>query len=166
MQKTWDSWVQSLGPPGGRHGHLLQYSHLKNPMDRGAWQVPVHRVTKTWTQLKQLSTHSQLPGAATLVAQLCSTLCDPMDYSSPGFSVNRILQARILEWVAMPFSRGPSLPRDLTQVSCTVSRFFTVWGTREAPPRCCIKYNFEIILKVCFVLCLTYFNDAVSSESH
>ena len=43
-----------------------------------------------------------------------------------------ILQARILEWVAMPSSRGPSPPRDQTQVSCTAGTFFTVWATREA----------------------------------
>ena len=49
--------------------------------------------------------------------QLCQTLCDPLDYSPIGFSVHSILQARILEWVAMPSSRGSSPPRDLTQVS-------------------------------------------------
>ena len=54
------------------------------------------------------------------VAQLCPTLCDPMDYTVHG-----ILQARILEWVAIPFSRGTSQPRDQTQVSCTAGRFFT-----------------------------------------
>ena len=53
------------------------------------------------------------------VAQSCLTFCDPMDCSIPGFSVLRILQARILEWVAIPFSRGSSQPRDQTQVSCT-----------------------------------------------
>ena len=67
-----------------------------------------------------------------LVAQLCLTLCDPMDYSPPGPSVHGILQARILEWVVIPFSRGSSQPRDLTQVSCIASRFFTVWVIREA----------------------------------
>ena len=46
-----------------------------------------------------------------LVAQLCLTLCDPMDYSPPGSSVRRILQARKLEWVGIPFSRGSSRPR-------------------------------------------------------
>ena len=46
-----------------------------------------------------------------LVTQSCLTLCDPMDYSLPGFSVNRILQARILEWIAIPSSRGTSQPR-------------------------------------------------------
>ena len=54
------------------------------------------------------------------VAQSCPTLCDPMDYIVPG-----ILQARILEWVAMPFSRGSSKPRDRTQVSCIAGGFFT-----------------------------------------
>ena len=67
-----------------------------------------------------------------LVAQSCPTRCDPMDYSPPGSSVHGILQARILEWVAMPSSRGSSQARDWTQVSCIPGRFFTVWATREA----------------------------------
>ena len=66
------------------------------------------------------------------VAQLCLTLCDPMDCSLPGSSVHRIFQARVLEWAAISFSRGSSQPRDWTQVSCIASRHFTVWGTREA----------------------------------
>ena len=53
------------------------------------------------------------------VAQSCQTLCDPMDCSLPGSSVHRILQARILEWVAVLFSRGSLQPTDGTQVSCT-----------------------------------------------
>ena len=48
------------------------------------------------------------------------------------YTVHGILQARILEWVAFPFSRGASQPRDLTQVSHTVGKFFTSWATREA----------------------------------
>ena len=51
-----------------------------------------------------------------LVSQLCLTLCDPMDWSPPGSSVHGILQARILEWVVMFFSRGSSWLRDLTQM--------------------------------------------------
>ena len=54
------------------------------------------------------------------VAQSCQTLCDPMDYTAQG-----ILQARILEWVAFPFSRGSSQPRHRTQVCHTAGRFFT-----------------------------------------
>ena len=60
-------------------------------------------------------------------AQSCPTLCDPTDCSSPGSSVHGILQARILEWVAIPFSRGSSQPRDQTQASCIAGRFFIVW---------------------------------------
>ena len=61
-----------------------------------------------------------------LVAQLCLTLCDPMDCSLPGSSVHGILQARILEWVAISFSRGTSRPRDQTQDSYIAGEFFTV----------------------------------------
>ena len=50
-------------------------------------------------------THTHKIQDEVLVAQLCLTLCDPMDYSLPGFSVHGILQARILEWVAIPFSK-------------------------------------------------------------
>ena len=66
------------------------------------------------------------------VAQSCPTLCDPMDCSLPGFSVHRIFQARVLEWVAIAFSRGSSPPRDRTLVSHIVGRHFTLWATREA----------------------------------
>ena len=68
-----------------------------------------------------------------LVAQSCLTLCDPMCYNPPGSSVHGTLQAKIQEWVAMPFSRGSSRPRDQTRVSCTAGRFFTIWASREAP---------------------------------
>ena len=61
------------------------------------------------------------------VAQSCPALCVPMDYTVHG-----VLQARILECVAFPFSRGSSQPRDLTQVSCIAGGFFTSWATREA----------------------------------
>ena len=60
------------------------------------------------------------------IAQSCPTLCDSMDYTVHG-----ILQARILEWVAFPFSRGSSQPRDQTQVSRIAGGFFTRWATRE-----------------------------------
>ena len=61
------------------------------------------------------------------VAQPCPTLCDPMHYTVRG-----ILQARILERVAFPFSRGSSPPKDQTQVSRIAGRFFTSWATRQA----------------------------------
>ena len=81
------------------------------------------------TYLKASSTETEVK---VLVAQLCSTLCNPMDYSLPGLSVHGILQARILEWVAIPFSRGSSQPWDQTQVSRIAGRFFTVWATGKS----------------------------------
>ena len=71
-------------------------------------------------------------GRSVLVAQSCPILCDPMECSPPGSSVLGILQARILEWVAIPFSRESSWPRDWTWVSCIAGRSFTVWATQEA----------------------------------
>ena len=67
-----------------------------------------------------------------LVTQSCPTLCDPMDCSPPGSSVHGILQARILEGVAIPFSRGSSPPRNWTQVSWIAVGFFTIWAARGA----------------------------------
>ena len=64
------------------------------------------------------------------VTQLCPDLCDPMDYT-----VHDILRARILEWVAFPFSRGSSQPRDQTQVSHIADRFFTTREALSAPPK-------------------------------
>ena len=63
--------------------------------------------------------------AYVLVARLWPTLCDPMDCSAPGSSVHGILQERIQEWVATPFSRGSSQSRDRTQVSSIAGGFFT-----------------------------------------
>ena len=68
---------------------------------------------------------------------VCLTLCGPMDCGPPLSAVHGILQKRILEWVAIPFSRGSSQPKDLTQVSCIAGRFFTIWATREACCCCC-----------------------------
>ena len=63
------------------------------------------------------------------VTQLCPTLCNPVDCSLPGSFLHGILQARILEWVAISFSRGSSRPRDQTGVSCIAGRRFNLWAT-------------------------------------
>ena len=60
------------------------------------------------------------------VAQLCLTLCDPMDCSLSGSSIHGIFQARVLEWIAISFSRGSSLPRNQTWVSLIAGRCFTI----------------------------------------
>ena len=72
-----------------------------------------------------------------LVSQSCLSLCDLMNYRQPSSPVHGILQARILEWVAIPFSRGSCWPRDQIWVSCISGRFFTIWaislGIRKCP---------------------------------
>ena len=80
------------------------------------------RVTQIYTEVK------------VKVTQSCPTLC----------IVHGILQARILEWVAFPFSKGSSQPRNQTQVSCIAGRFFTSWATVEAPIMKCHHANTTI----------------------
>ena len=63
---------------------------------------------------------------------MCRTLCNPMNCSPPCSSIHGIFQARILEWIAIFFSRGSSQPRDWTQVSHTAGRLFTILATRES----------------------------------
>ena len=81
------------------------------------------------------------------VAQSCLTLCDPMDCNLLGFSVHGSLQARILEWVAISFSRGSSWPRDQTRVSRIGGRCFNLWATFPTAPK---------ILSRQIILCLFY----------
>ena len=84
------------------------------------WSSTPKKYTRDCSYLEQTMSEST-PTLARLCTQLlqsCPTLCDPMDCSSPGSFVHGILQARILEWVAISFSRGSSPPRDRTHVSC------------------------------------------------
>ena len=97
-------------------------------MDRGVWQDTFHRIAKSWTQLERLKMHvaykettQAICGVCVcvcvfLVARSCPTLCDPMDYSPLGSSVQGISQA-ILERVAISSSRGSPQPRDQTCIS-------------------------------------------------
>ena len=80
-----------------------------------------------WLQLETIILNNWKWNVRVKVAQSCPTLGDPMIYTAHG-----ILQARILEWVAFPFSRGSPQPRDQTQVSHIAGGFFTSWATREA----------------------------------
>ena len=76
-------------------------------------------------------THSVQFGSV-LVIQSCLTACDPVDYSPPGSSAHGILQAKILEWVAISISRRSSQPRNQTWVSHVAGRYFSIWATWEA----------------------------------
>ena len=81
------------------------------------------------------------------VAQSCLTLCDPMDCSPPGYSVQGILQTRILEWVAISYFKGSSWSRDRTQVSCIAGRF-TVWATGETTGKVLIWLQSLLVLRI------------------
>ena len=101
-----------------------------------------------------------------LVTQLCMTLCDPMDCNTQGSSVHRILQAGILEWVAIPFSKKSSQPRDQTWVSHITNRFnywfllyYEVWMMIKTK---CEALNYQSIFlfkDVFFFLMWTIFKD-------
>ena len=96
-------------------------------------QTPWKRV---WRFLKKKKKGKiELPHIQSLHVSACPTLCDPMDCSLRGSFAHEILQARILEWVAMPFSMGSSQTRDWTSfscISCNAGRFFTHWATLGA----------------------------------
>ena len=127
------SLIPGLGrSSGGGIGNLLQNSCLGNPMDRGTWRATVHGVAKSWTRLSNWThTHTSLTYQLSSVAQSCPTVCDPMECRPPGSSIQGIFQARILERVAMPSSRGSFWPRDWTLVSCIAGGFFILWSTWE-----------------------------------
>ena len=112
--------------PGEGHGNPLLYFCLESPMDRRAWKATVHSVAKSQTQLKQtqqannqvyINTYRSLVCVRAQSLQLCLTLWDPTECNPLGSSVHGILQAIILEWVAIFSSRGSSRPRDRTSVS-------------------------------------------------
>ena len=112
-------------------------------MDREAWRAAIHGVAKSQTWLRDwsdliwsdwlISYDKYTVCVCAKLLQSCPTLCDPMDYSPPGSSVNGILQARMLEWVAMPSSRESSWTRDWTWVSCIGRWILYHWDIWEAP---------------------------------
>ena len=89
-----------------------------------------------------------ITSCAWTVAQSCWTLCGHMDCSPPGSSVHGIFQARILEWVAVPTSRGSSQPRDQTHISCIGRQILYHWTTWEALMYTC--------LGVCMLSCFSH----------
>ena len=142
----WLHFHFSLSCIGEGNGNPLQCSCLENSRDRGAWWAAVYGVAQSRTRLKQLSGSSSimyiyytyhicyyyLLWVCAKSLQSCLVLCDTMDCSPTGSSVHGIFQARILEWVVMPFSGGSSRPRKRTQVSSIVSGFLTTSTTWES----------------------------------
>ena len=124
---------------GGGHSYPFQYYYLENSMDRRGWWVTAHRVAKSWVT-ERLSSRSswemEVHRVTTLLLFSCSVMSDssdPVDCSSPGSPVHGILQVRILEWVAISFSRGSFQPGDRTQVSHIVGRCFYCLSHQGSP---------------------------------
>ena len=107
---------------------------------RGRWPWGASKVgLRRWLYhlfLPSVCVHAKL-------LQSCPTECYTMDCSKPGSSVYEILQARVLEWVAMPSSRGSSQHRDQSQVSCIATHIFYHWATGEAPKYRWVHANSE-----------------------
>ena len=116
------SILSQLSHKGSPHGLRVKFK-FTNRTPKPPWAGPA-RVSSVFPCLcSPCKSESE-------VTQSCLTLCDPMDYSLPGSSVHGVFLARILQWVAIFFSRGSSPPRDRTRVSCIAVRHFTVWATR------------------------------------
>ena len=122
----------TTGPPGKPLDSLILRRDIRKfPGSRVVRTLPFH------CQSHGFNPCFKIPQDA--CAQLfpsCPILCDPMDCSPPCSSVHEILQARILKWVATPFSRGSSRPRDqihVSEVSCIGRQFLYHWDTGEAP---------------------------------
>ena len=117
------------------HTHTRIYTHTCMDLYIHRNILPlVFDPLKTWTK------HNVLCESESEVTQSCPTLCDPVDCSLPGSSVHGILQARMLEWVAISFSRASSRPRDRTRVSHIGGRRFNLWATRE------VSWMFSVII--------------------
>ena len=104
------------------HDRLWAFVFLRNVDGMFLSYIPQKDISVVSLLYKQ-HFHNVWSLVKVLVVHACPTVCDPMDCSLPAY--HGILQARILEWVAIPFSRGSSQPRDRTQVSCIASGFFT-----------------------------------------
>ena len=140
MGQIWGRHVLSCEAFGSCWGLCMvfrQYIGLFHSLTRGirllTWAQRVLgslRVQCSWVAISTLRSLEKMK-----VKVRCSVVSDSLwshGRSPPGSSVHGILQARILEWVAISFSKGSSWPRDWTQVSCIAGRFFTLWATREA----------------------------------
>ena len=111
------------------------YLEIRNMKYRGTILLDPNYTTNKWElRLCGFSAHTAAAAPAKSL-QSCPTLCDPVESSPPGSAIPGILQARILEWVAMPSSRGSSWPRDQTCISCGSCigrRILYHWVTWEA----------------------------------
>ena len=121
---------QEIFPTQGSNPYLWHLLHWQ------ADSLPLPHLGSPWSSIK--------PGES-VVAQLCLTLWDPMDCSPLGSSVHGILWARILEWAAIPLSRGSSQSGDPTWVSHIAGKFFTIWATGKPYKTSWLHLNFRLV---------------------
>ena len=129
-------------PPGSPISMVIYYSLVKfycRDLD-----IIRQKLAVNWVYFVKMNKELKFIASESEVAQLCPTHFDPMDCSSPGSSFHGIVQARVLEWVAISFSRGSSWPTDRTQVSCIIGRCFTIWATYM---KCSSKNNWTLNFK-------------------
>ena len=124
LQGVGHNWVTWTFSPASLHWSLEAEPVGAVGMPAGPWQPLQHK----WDEMG-----SARNCCSCVVSKLCLTLLRPIDYSLPGSSVHGISQARILEWVAISFSRGSSQPRDQIPVSCIGRLIIYQGATREAP---------------------------------
>ena len=120
-------WLDLLAVQGTLKSLLQDHSSEASILQRSDFfMVQLSHLYMTIGKNPQLCLLPRQRKAKVLVPQSCLTLGDPMVCSLPGSSVPGTLQARVVDWVAMPSSRGSSQPRDGTQVSCIAGGFFTI----------------------------------------
>ena len=107
---------------------------------------------KSWNSMSWNHPQDIYSGCCCLAASHVWLFCDPINCSLPGSSIHGILQARILEWVAIPFSRGSSWPRDRAWIYCIGRWILYHWPTREAPRYILSNEKFKY-KTVCIVCC-------------
>ena len=143
-----ECWYFTTGPPGKPLDSLI----LRRDVGKfpGSWAV---RTLPFHCQSHSFNPCCKIPQeACAQLLQSCPVLCGPVDCSPPGSSVHEILQARMLKWVAMPFSRGSSRPRDqihVSWISCIGRQVLYHWATWGSAPglwqsiyykKYCLKY--------------------------
>ena len=120
--------------PGGGNGNPLLHSCLENPTDRGAWQATVHGVAKSLTRRNTHTyTRHSVPTVSAPCRQDLELSCQCVLVARQAPLSMEFSQARILEWVAIPFSREPSQPRDGTLVSCVGTQILCGLSHQERP---------------------------------
>ena len=159
---SYDSMVGKAGTGSGAQSFPTTHQSFSGlsawfRKSHGGARHPPHCPAVTWYPGRRQHVEQRVKVKA---AQPCLTLCNPKDYAVHG-----ILQARILEWVVYPFSRGSSWPKNRTGLSRIAGGFFTNWAMREAQSMTVLKSS-HVIHPWCTLLIVWYWNDTESVKHH